>query len=134
MHDKAIAARVLRDTGKFTLEELADILGTSKSTIHRWIESQPKTLESSALADLEELLSGQELDAHGQFRAGIARGLAMKLDKMAVSDKGQDSQNVAQVAKELDEIVARILDVSSDDREWLINVFAPVGNPEDPKP
>jgi hypothetical protein len=36
-----VAARALYDTGRFTMEQIADLLGTSKSSVSRWLEKTP---------------------------------------------------------------------------------------------
>jgi hypothetical protein len=121
----------LRDGGH-TTEVIAELLGTSVRTVQRWLQDVPEVDSSqSAAGDLEVLLDSQELDGHARFKAGIARRLAVKLDKAAVSDRAQDAMAVPQIAKELDSIVNAIMDVSSDDKEWLAGLLTKMEHPKD---
>lgn len=134
--DKAIAARVMWESKRFTLEQIAEILGVGTTTVHRWKEAAPATPQAaggsqSAVGDLDALLDTQDLDAHGRFRAGVARRLAMRLDQVAISDKAQDALAMPQIAKELRAVVAEIMDVSEDDKAWLAGLLAPVGDAEE---
>lgn len=124
MNDRAVAAQVLRARG-MTLERVGELLGVNASTVHRWMESLADEAppERSALDDLETLLATQDLDDMGRMNAGIARRLAVKLDKASESDKAQDSMAIAQIAKELRNVVEAIVDVSADDREWVVGLF-----------
>ena len=128
--EKATAARVLKDAGR-TPEEIAELLSAGVSTVYRWLKDNPQPVPSTACEDLEALLATQDLDAQGRFNAGVARRLAQRLDNVAVSTKAADAMAMPQIAKELRAVVDEIMDVSSDDKEWLANVFTPVGNPKD---
>lgn len=133
--EKASAARVLRDAGHPT-DLIAELLHASLRTAQRWLQDVPEVNgpDSSAADDLEALIASQELDEQGRFQAGVARRLAQRLDKIAVSDKAQDALAMPQIAKELRAVVADIMGTSQDDREWLAGLLAPVRNPEDPEP
>lgn len=122
--DRAIAARVLRDAGHKT-DLISDLLGVSESQVRRYLQATPSqgSPESSALEELERLLAGQELDEQARFSAGIARRLALRLDKVAASDKAQDALAMSQISRELRAVVAEILDVSADDKAWLADIF-----------
>ena len=132
--DRAIAVRVLRERG-MTLETIGDLLGIHPTTAMRdqeWLGEREQTSDQpSAVENLEALLATQELDAHGEFNATVARQLARKLDIAAASTKAMDAGAVSDIAKELRAVVDEIMDVSSDDKEWLANVFAPVGDAPD---
>ena len=129
--DKMTAARVLRAAGH-SVELICELLDVTKSTVYRWLaDMPPDDPGGSALDDLEALLASQELDGHGRFNAGVARRLAMRLDKVAMSDKAQDAVAMPQIAKELRAVVDEIMKVSNDDMQWLINVFTPPSNGHD---
>lgn len=132
-HERATAARVLRDAGHRT-DEIADLLHVSESQVYRYLNDTPSEpqLSHSAVVDLEALLAEQELDGHGRFNAGVAMRLAQRLDQVANSTKAQDALAMPQIAKELRAVVGDILDVSADDRAWLADVFAKVGHATDP--
>jgi len=132
--DRAIAVRVLRERG-MTLETIGDLLGIHPTTAMRdqeWLGEREQTSDQpSAVDNLEALLATQDLDPHGEFKATVARQLARKLDIAAASTKAMDAGAVSDIAKELRAVVDEIMDVSADDKEWLANVFAPVGDAPD---
>ena len=114
-------------------DTIAELLHVSPSQVRRYLQSTPTVdgPEHSALEDLEALLASQELDEHARFQAGVARRLALRLDKVSVSDKAQDALAMPQIAKELRAVVAAIMDVSQDDKEWLAGLLTKVGHPSD---
>lgn len=123
--DRALVSRYCHDVLNMTWDRVGDLLGIDATTASRDAKSLDDVPESSqtAVDDLETLLATQELDDHASFKAGIARRLAVKLDKASVSDKAQDSQALPLIAKELDSLVNAIMDVSSDDKEWLAGLL-----------
>lgn len=133
--DRAIAARVLRDAGHHT-STIADLLAVSESQVRRYLAATPSEgiPDQSAADDLDVLLASQELDEHARFQAGVARRLAVRLDKVSLSDKAQDALAMPQIAKELRAVVAEIMGASQDDKEWLAGLLTKVGHPEDAKP
>lgn len=132
--DRAIAVRVLREQG-MTLETIGNLLGVHPTTAMRdqeWLgEQEQGSDQPSAVDHLEALLATQDLDALGRFKATVARQLARKLDVAAASTKAMDASAVPDIAKALRDVVDEIMDVSDDDKEWLANMFAPVGDPTD---
>lgn len=132
--DKAVAARVLRDAGHAT-GIIADLLHASERTVRRWLQTTPEVEHSaSALDDFEHLIASADLDDYARFQAGVARGLAVKLDKVRASDKAQTGTEMANISKELRSIVAEIMGASQDDREWLAGLLTAVDDPTHPEP
>lgn len=125
LREKAIAARVLKDDAGLTVDAIAEVLGADRSTVYRWLdrvaaEDRPK---SSVLERLEGLLEGVELDRVGELRAELARSLADTIDRCRVSKVAQDHASVPAIAKEFRDVLAEILEVSEDDKEWVRGFF-----------
>lgn len=135
LSEKAIAACVLRDIAKMDAAQVAELLHVSPSQVYRYWQAQAEetVLEHSAADDLDVMLASQDLDDHGKFQAGVARRLAVRLDKVSVSDKAQDALAMPQIAKELRAVVAEIMGASQDDKEWLAGLLTTVRHSEDPK-
>lgn len=131
--DRALAARVLKDSGHEP-GKIADLLHVSLSQVYRYLDAQPTagTPDRSAADDLEALLATQQLDERQRFDAGVARRLAVRLDKVSLSDKAQDAMAMPQIAKELRAVVAAIMDVSQDDKQWLADLSTPLGDTAEP--
>lgn len=133
--EKATAARVLRDAGH-SADVIADLLHASLRTAQRWLQDVPEVdgPEGSMVDTTVALIESQDLDAQGEAHAMLARRLAQRLDKLAVSDKAGDAPGMALLSKEWRAVIADIMGTSQDDREWLAGLLAPVRDAEDSKP
>lgn len=125
VQEKAIAARVLKDVAGLEVNTIAEMLGADRSTVYRWLdrvaaEDKPQT---TVLERLEGLLEGVELDKVGELRAELARSLADTIDRCRISKVAQDHASVPAIAKEFRDVLAEILEVSEDDKEWVRGLF-----------
>lgn len=128
--DRARASRVLRDSG-FSVLAISELFSVEDKTVYAWLKMKAAddTDRVSVAADLDQRLASAE-DRDDTF-VTLARALAQKLDKLIASDKGIDAATIPPLTKEFTSLVTRILGPSSDDKQWLVSVFAPVGHATD---
>lgn len=112
--------------------DIATLFGVDGTTVYRWLEKEAEARQHHGTTDaVEALLAKQRLDEVGDTSAALARGLAMKIDKASASDVAADSMALPALVKELRAVIAEIMGASPDDKEWLADVFAPLGHGED---
>lgn len=80
------------------------------------------------LEAVEAVIAKWELDALGEAKAAIARSLAVKLDFARMSNAATVAIAMPGLARELRETLQSIGDDQFDGKDFVADLFAPVGN------
>src|ERR1017187_10072424 len=111
-------------------EDIAELLHVSVSQVYRYLAAEKDADPRGQITTdaVDALLASQTLDEEGNVHAASARQLAAKIDKAATSDIATDSLALPALTKELRGVIAEIMGASEDDKAWLADVFATVGD------
>lgn len=91
----------------------------------------PRVVKGAVAVAVDKLLATLELDEVGKTNAAIAQALAAKLDEARQSDSGAIAMAISGIAKELRAVIESILATTSDNEEFVADLFSPVGDTPD---
>jgi transcriptional regulator with XRE-family HTH domain len=115
-----------------TQQEIADKLGTSRSTISRVLAAGPPTDlgEGPRLHEVDAIAREMgDVDAGIRARIGLARSLAAKLDQVHEQRTAASAVGMANLARQYRDTLDELNPSDKSDQQWLVDLFR--GTPEE---